>query len=166
MRVKFKQKEDIADFAQELKASFTPRDARPPPPFANLELVAEEGQPDFITVHGHRYSVPPIDIKDGARLLSWQAEIATAMQGPAPSAEEYFVLANKVTRLFYRLAVPEGKLRWFLWKLKLLRNPWRLLTDEEIGRLADFFSRCRTMSADRRRLLDSQAQQAAKESIS
>lgn len=111
---------------------------REPPVLKNGETVLGLALPDHLDFMGRRYAVPPVPYRAGMRILEIRREIEDA------DDFETARLFDEAVALFKRLVVPESRIRRWLWRW--WPNPFRYVSDTEVGHLLGFFSACRTKS--------------------
>lgn len=125
----------------------------PPPPPANIKPVLYLTDPFRIPFRGRMWEIPPVSFKDGARTLALITWIEESVGHPDRMAEGYQARMTEIVQLIRRLVRPHrGRLRKLLWRLRLLPNPWRTASHQDLGEMLGFFWRRRTMSPDRRRI--------------
>lgn len=123
----------------------------PPPSPRNVRPVVWLSDPFRIPFRGHLWEIPPVPFEDGARCLELMDWFQKSAEDPTHAVEEYRDRMRDAVALIRRLVRPhKGRLRRLRWRLRLMRNPWRTASHEELGEILGFFWGRRTKSLDRR----------------
>lgn len=103
---------------------------------------------------GRMYEVPPIPFATGVRVVEFTEWVGTLKdrKGLDGFADEYRRHIGRALKIIRRCVIPDRRYRvWrFLWRLRLVRNPWRSASVEEVSELMGFFSGRLTRSLDAR----------------
>ncbi len=154
-RVSFKlpTEAEVAENYRRFNAS-RPRPAatRAPIPGAtkpyNVEPLLDLGDTVYFQFRGRAYGIPPLGWRAGQRLhLLWVEALEIASPITKATAPAYYQLIAQLPRLLWANCRPTGWLRRRLWRLGLLRNPFRRATETELVELAAFFLSRRSRSS-------------------
>lgn len=125
-----------------------------PPTLVNTILVGDLGGERTLLFRLARYRVPPVPYTEGAYLLSLHRRLRQAIvdleSGSISESEARRLhknLSDRAVAMFYRLVVPMGRLHRLVFRL--LPNPFRRCSDEEVWSLLGFFLASRTSSSVR-----------------
>lgn len=122
----------------------------------NVEEVLSLGDVRYFTF-GHKghyrgFRVPPVPFKLGQRVLDAHVTALrlaqqVALTGKQNLSDEYYAELDKLAGLLWKHIRPIGKIRRVLWRLRLLRNPFRSASEGEIKDVTAFFLRGRMTSS-------------------
>ena len=133
-------------------ARYRARQPRPPvalmPEMKNVQAVLDLGNLVHFIFRGRAYGVPPIPYKVGLQFVDVAAKLKEFQKGEltAETVADYQAVLATLPGLIWRHSRPVGRVRRFLKRLGLLRNPFEQATEAELGERLRFFERCRTRS--------------------
>ena len=125
------------------------RPTAPPPANGRPALVLLGSESYQVVAFGGRgYELGHVSFEDGIRLVGAKATVeALDESDPTPeNVEAYLAALRLIVRMAPRYLLPVERARRLLWRLRLLRNPFRHATDREVGQLLGFFLACRMRS--------------------
>lgn len=89
---------------------------------------------------GRHYLVPRIPYPDGIQLNQWYTEIQESQKyGDNHMVFRYEKLLGSCLDMMWRLSIPEARGERILKKLRLMRNPFRRLSEGDTAALLGFF---------------------------
>jgi hypothetical protein len=102
---------------------------------------------------GRMYEVPPIPFRTGVRVVAFTEWVNGLRQRKEMDgfADEYRDKIGGALKIIRRCVIPDKRyrVRRLLWRLRLMPNPWRTASVEEVSELMGFFSGRLTKSLDR-----------------
>lgn len=129
------------------------RPPEPPPAPRNVQGVLWLTDPFRVPYRGRMWIIPPVSFVDGARVLRIKTWLEQATEDEAKFRAEYLKTMREIMALIRRLVRPEsGWFRRIRWRLRLMRNPWRTATHEEVGTILGFFWMRHTKDPDQLRI--------------
>lgn len=60
--------------------------------------------------------------------------------------KRYVEMLGLIEKILWRNCKPANPVTLLMWRLRLIRNPFRLATEQEVINIADFFLKCRMRS--------------------
>lgn len=127
-----------------------------PKPPANIDAVLALGEVEYFQFRGHTYRIAPLSYKAAQRLVALQSEAHSYAErahadGPMRAEHwqaqaDYFQTIGRVADLLWSLTVPVGWVRRLGKATRILANPFRRATEEEVLQVANFFHARRTKS--------------------
>ena len=124
------------------------------PQLRNVEAVLSLGDVRYVTYRNGLYRIPPVPFKLGQRVLDAQMRWLhhakqVAMTGQQTPSDAFYKETAVLVRLLWKHIRPAGKINRLLWRLHLLRNPFRHASEADVQALTNFFSQGRMMSSVR-----------------
>lgn len=107
----------------------------------NLDAVLELGSIVYFPFRGRAYGVPPLPWRAGEQLLDACLEArsyTTTTALPRDQISAYFAVLRRMQDLIWRAVFPVGRVRRFLRRLRLLKNPFLKATEGELITIALF----------------------------
>lgn len=122
------------------------------PEHRNVEQVLSLGDVRYILFGGRVFRVPPVPFKLGERVLDSHTRLImyakeVAMTGKKEPTDKFYRQMVIQAKLLWKHMRPSGKINRMLWRLGLMRNPFREASEKEITELTDFFLQCRMTSS-------------------
>jgi len=118
-----------------------------PPQVLNVQQVLDLGNLVYFTFRGRAYGVPPLPYKAGQELMVLWTEAAAFTKLTGANTARYMGLLQRLPRLLWQHTRVVGRIRRWMRRLGLHRNPFLQATEKELVDLASFFLRRRTMSS-------------------
>lgn len=111
----------------------------------NVEAVLSIGATDYFMFAGHLYRLPPLSYDAGIAIQEQYGNAMTAcergMQNDADPAalRDYRTALTALADILWRHCQAVGWRRRWLYRLHVLRNPFRTASEADLRGLADFF---------------------------
>lgn len=120
----------------------------------NVDTVLSLGDVRYMGYRNKAYRVPPVPYKLGQRVLDVQIKALglareVVQSGSKDPSDRFYKVMHELTGLLWQHIRPTGKIKRVLWRLGLLRNPFRVASEAEINQITDFFLKGRMTSSVR-----------------
>lgn len=120
----------------------------------NVEVVLSLGAVRYVHFGPRTFCCPPVPYRLGQRVLDLHTKILTHVRGVARTGNKkemdaYYADADKMVRLLWSHIRPLGKFKRVLWRMGLMRNPFKAASEAELKAITDFFLQGRMTSSVR-----------------
>lgn len=120
----------------------------------NVEPVLSLGSTRYVTFGPRTYRVPPLPYRLGQRTLDLHIKILAdakqvALTGDRKAMKAFYEKHGQMAKLLWSHIRPLGMFRRVLWRLGLMRNPFKNASEAEMKAIVDFFLEGRMKSSVR-----------------